>query len=263
MVTESREFPSEPAAPAEAPQVAGTQVNGEQHSSNDSNGSSGVNARSEPIAAPAAEPSDLDTLLKEYDAQVQPSPIGQPAEQQPEPQQEPDELERLLADLDRQQQPQTAPADPLAAERDQLKQQLAEAQHRERVQRDLTDFEEVEAALDKDVREIFPDVPRGYVRMYMYAMASAAPDAVRIFDQRYQNPAAFRALYNNMSKELYRLMRERPDKEASEVRAMINHAVRGASTGNVEMKEPAPQFHKMSDRELRQWQEEHLGSSQI
>jgi hypothetical protein len=124
-----------------------TGLNGEQHSSPEA-------APSEPAAAPAAEP-DLDALLKEYDAQVQPqpSPLGQPVE--PEQQQEPD-LEQLLADLDRQQQqPQTAPVDPLAAERDQLRQQLAEAQHRETVQRDLTDFEEVEAALDKDLREVF------------------------------------------------------------------------------------------------------------
>jgi hypothetical protein len=207
-------------------------------------------APAEPVAAPAAEP-DLDTLLREYDEQVKPSPLGQEAAQ-PEQQQEPDELERLLAELDQQQQPQTVSSGPLAAERDQLKQQLAEAQHREVVARDLQDFEEIEVALDKDLREVFVDVPRGFAKLYLFAMASAVPDAVKIFDQRYQNPAAFRALYNNMSKELYRLMRERPDKEASEVRAMINHAVRGASSGNVEMKEPAPDYSSMSDQEFRQ-----------
>jgi hypothetical protein len=250
-VTESREFP-ETAAPAEAQQPAGEIVNGTQVKTEP--------APSEPIGSQPE--TDLDTLLKEYDAQVQPSPLGQEAAQ-PEQQTEPNELERLLADLDRQQgQPQVAAADPIAAERDQLKQQLADAQHRETVRRDLTDLEEVETALDRDVRGVFPDMPKGFVRMYLYAMAAAAPDAVRVFDERYQNPGMFRRLYKDMEKDIHRFMRDRPDRELTENKQLIAHAMRGAST-NVMPEPSAPAFSRMSDRELRQWQEENLGSSQI
>jgi hypothetical protein len=239
-VTESTEFP-EPVASAEAPQPAGEIVNGAQ-----------VNPEPAPAEPIAAQPEpDLATLLKEYDEQMRPSPLGQEAAQ-PEQQTEPNELEKLIADLEQQPPQQVAPADPLAAERDQLKQQLAEAQHRETVQRDMTDLEEVEAALDKDIREQFPDMPRGYVRMYLYAMAAASPEATRVFDRRYENPAAFKALYSNISKELYRLARERPDRELTENRLLVTHAVRGASSGNVEMKEPAPDYSSMSDQEFRQ-----------
>jgi hypothetical protein len=60
-----------------------------------------------------------------------------------------------------------------------------------------------------------------------------------------------------------RQVRPQLNEAATETKLSINHYMRGASSGNVTLKEPAPDFSRMSNAELREWQEINLGSSQI
>jgi hypothetical protein len=275
-ITESKEFP-EPAASAEAPQSADPQVNGEQHSSPEP-------APSEPIAAPTAEPPDLETLLREFDDQTQPRPglLGRPVpEPQPEPQQ--------------QVAPEQLPLQNFTAENAALREQyILEADRR-----DFADF--VAHVHDK----VPPHVPRHDIENAMFREWATDPAVRAAWEYRGLHrearhelarvEAAYRQLAGNpyadpaqvaglrergewlfcvanspailarAERQIVERARKTPlpyDPVLTENRAILSHAVRGAST-STPPEAPAPRFDKMSDRELRQWQEEHLGSSQI
>jgi hypothetical protein len=240
-VTEGAEIP-ETAAPAEQPTPvndAAAQV---------------PSAEPQPAASEPAPEKSLEELLSEFDQQTKPGPLGQPAEPQPatEQSEQPEQqIDPWLFSDERIVQAQTQ----LNAAKEAYEKEIVR-------QRDLADFDTWEKHLDSELREAFPSVPDGLVKMFL-EHAIYTNDRVRLIaDNRYNNPALFQAMIKDMGRHLYREMTLRPDRDLTETKALVSHAVRGAST-SVMPEEPAPRFDKMSDRELRAWQEENLGSSQI
>jgi hypothetical protein len=198
---------------------------------------SGVDPTASPEpAAPAAEPS----------LSPEPAPAAQP---------EPD-LDELLRSFDEQtgwQQQQQPQIDFEAAHRyseweaQQAREHAALVEQQARAEIDRKDA----LQLIDELRADLPVQPQ-MIGYWLDGQLQANPQLMEIWQNRTTDPQSYQRARHYLGRELHKLVAKMPDPEATEVKAIVSHAVRGAST-QVEIVEPAPDFGSMSDAELRDY----------
>ena len=168
-----------------------------------------------------AQGDDLNTLLAEFEKGTQPQP--QPVQTQQ--QQQPDPGRQALAEVQ------------------ELRRQQAEMKHQ-------TDLEEFKKVVKGDL-----DLPDWAVQGFIDEQARKNKPIQDLWSNRDANQSAIKRLAATMHKELARAQgKPRVDQNATEDRAAVSAAVRGAST-----KTPAaqpPNLGKMSDHEFNQYLKE-------
>jgi len=180
------------------------------------------NARQEP---------DLDELLRQFDQ----------AQQQPQPD--------LSAELERAR---------AAAQHDHWRADYAEQQANQAIQqaqqeRDLRDAREL-------IKEIKADLPiqDQAVGYFLDGQLLAHPELMQVWQNRSADPATFERARSHLARELHKTFSRLPDPELTETKAIVSHAVRGASTA-IPPDEPAPNLGMMDDQTYRRWVRQNLG----
>jgi len=178
------------------------------------------------IDAGAQEP-DLDTLLAEFDASQ-----GQ-APSQPD----------LSAELE--QARAAAQHDHWRA--DYAEQQIQQIAQQTQNEKHLRDLKELCGAVKGDL-----PVSDELVDLWLGSEAQRHPELLQAYINRDSNAAGYQQLKAYAAREFFKFVRTIPDPEASETKAIVSHAVRGASTSSPP-EDPAPNFGAMSDNELREY----------
>jgi hypothetical protein len=132
-----------------------------------------------------------------------------------------------------------------------LQQSLAEMRHAEWYRQEAAALNKVVAESVSEMKEAFPDIPRDFVESWWNSKALTDPVAVKLFDNRHQNPRGWENYSDRMRRDLYRLASSRPDPALSEDRNQVAAAVlRNASTSEMPT-EPPPDLGRLSNGAFR------------
>lgn len=171
---------------------------------------------------------DLEKFLSDYEEQTRPQP-QQPTQLQ-QPTTSESEMARKLADLEAWKQ----------------QQEFASAQAREKA-----DLDEATKTVKGEIA-----IPDAAVRGWLQELADKKPDMHRIWANRANDPRAAKAMLAAAAKEfaksdLAKLASGRIDQDATDTRAAVAAAVRGASTAAPD-KAPS-NLGSMTDAEFREY----------
>jgi hypothetical protein len=205
-----------------------------------------------PVDVPKpAEADNFNALLSQFDSET-----AKPAE-------------LATAAPDTSSQPTTSPANP-EAEVAQVLRDLSDKTVDERVQREIAQREflrqEHEAGMkivSDDARELskeFGDVSEQLLDWFYSAKFSADNRLAPMFYNRNrdaQSARTWKIVHGRLLNEIRRELTSRPDREATEDRAMVAAAVRGAA-GHAPA-EPAPKFGNMSAAEFGKYTRDNFG----
>jgi hypothetical protein len=223
-------------------------------------------APAEPVASTAAAPEPvrdlLDEALAEFDRANQRPSDTIPTEDlslapaaAPNPERS---VEQVIAEY-RQLSEQQRNSE-LATQRvGELEAAVAQMQHEAWLNQERADFDKVVAEIDAELKE-FPDLPANFSRDWLMARGLDDPKLRDAFDGRRQFPRIWARAKQDAAAQLYKLARERPDRQLSEDRLAVSAAVRGASSSHAPA-EPEPDLSNMNNGEFRSYMARKYGIS--
>lgn len=173
-----------------------------------------------------------------------------------------DELAKLLSQYDKDidpgtKQPNSTPdkqqgAAPQIDPKEIVAQVRAEIQAENRFTADMNDtIKVVRGDLDPETFDY------KFVKAYIDAQADADPRLAKAWLDRHKNPAQFEKVRGELAKGLSKKFSKLPDRQTSEDRAAVSHAVRGSSKSAPEGK--APDFSRASNNDFRNEVEKNYG----
>ena len=130
---------------------------------------------------------------------------------------------------------------------DYAEQQIQQIAQQTQNEKHLRDLKELCGAVKGDL-----PVSDELVDLWLGSEAQRHPELLQAYINRDSNAAGYQQLKAYAAREFFKFVRTIPDPEASETKAIVSHAVRGASTSSPP-EDPAPNFGAMSDNELREY----------
>jgi hypothetical protein len=142
---------------------------------------------------------------------------------------------------------------------DELERAFAQIRHEQWLAAERADFDKVVADIDEQLKE-FPDLPANFSRDWLMARGLDNPKLRDAFDNRRQNPRAWARAKQDVTAQLYKLAKSRPDRELTEDRLAVIAAVRGASSSSTPH-EPEPDLSNLNNAQYTRYVREKYGIS--
>jgi hypothetical protein len=140
-----------------------------------------------------------------------------------------------------------------------LQQSLAEMRHAEWFRQEAAALNKLVEESVSEMREAFPDIPRDFVESWWNARALTDPTAVRLWDNRHQNPRGWENYSDRLRRDLYKVASSRIDPSLTEDRNQVAAAVlRNASTAEMPT-EPPTNLSLLSDKQYREYTKQKFG----
>lgn len=182
-------------------------------------------------------------VIDETEAQVQPAAEAPDARNEPS-----DDLDSFLSEFENQTKPQPQQTQPPS---DDLASQVAELRRELDQQRQLSVKQSNKDALAEAIKDVRGDLdlPDFAVKGFIYDKAEELPKLNEIFENRSNDPAAWKKAKARLRAELAKEHAKVPDRNATEDKEAVTAAMRGTTTRAPE--EKAPHYGAMNDAELR------------